>query len=48
MPQLRDQQTVALDIVRRPKWTQVHELERYMRWKDCSRANGYPFKATIL
>jgi hypothetical protein len=29
-------QTVALDIVRRPKTTPVHELERYMRCKDCS------------
>ena len=29
-------QTVALDIVRRPKATPVHELERYMRCKDCS------------
>ena len=29
-------QTVALDMVRRPKATPVHELERYMRCKDCS------------
>ena len=29
-------QTVALDIVRRPKTTPIHELERYMRCKDCS------------
>jgi len=29
-------QTVALDIVRRPKTTPVHELERYMRCKNCS------------
>jgi hypothetical protein len=28
-------QTVALDIVRRPKATPIHELERYMRCKDC-------------
>src|SRR6476619_8025731 len=28
--------TVALDIVRRPKHTPVHELERYLRCKDCS------------
>jgi hypothetical protein len=27
-------QTVALDIVRRPKTTPIHELERYMRCKD--------------
>ncbi|OMH99549.1 hypothetical protein BSN85_36460 [Bradyrhizobium brasilense] len=26
-------QAVALDIVRRPKWTPIHELERYMRCK---------------
>ena len=32
-------QTVALDIVRRPKATPIHELERYMRCKDCSRAS---------
>jgi hypothetical protein len=30
-------QTVALDIVRRPKATPIHELERYMRCKDCSQ-----------
>ena len=29
-------QTVALDIIRRPKTTPVHELERYMRCKNCS------------
>jgi hypothetical protein len=29
-------QTVALDIVRRPMTTPIHELERYMRCKDCS------------
>jgi hypothetical protein len=33
-------QTVALDIVRRPKATPVHELERYMRCKDCSQVRG--------
>jgi ribosomal protein S27E len=31
-------QAVALDIVRRPKTTPVHELERYMRCKDCSQS----------
>lgn len=35
-------QTVALDIVRRPKATPIHELERYMRCKDCSEVRGYP------
>jgi hypothetical protein len=37
-------QTVALDIVRRPKSTPVHGLERYMRCKDCSEVRGYPYK----
>ena len=37
-------QTVALDIVRRPKATPIHELERYMRCRDCSQVRGYPYK----
>jgi hypothetical protein len=37
-------QTVALDIVRRPKATPVHELERYMRCRQCSEVRGYPYK----
>ena len=41
-------QTVALDIVRRPKATPIHELERYMRCKDCSRERGYPSKRSHL
>jgi hypothetical protein len=41
-------QTVALDIVRRPKATPIHELERYMRGKDCSRVRGYPYKRSHL
>ena len=41
-------QTVALDIVRRPKATPVHELERYMRCKDCSQVRGYPYKRSHL
>jgi hypothetical protein len=41
-------QTVALDIVRRPKTTPVHELERYMRCKDCSELRGYPYKRSHL
>jgi len=36
--------TVALDIVRRPKATPIHELERYMRCEDCSQVRGYPYK----
>jgi len=41
-------QTVALDIVRRPKTTPVHELERHMGCKDCSQVRGYPFKRSHL
>ena len=41
-------QTVALDIVRRPKSTPVHELERYMRCKDCSEVRGYRYKRSHL
>jgi hypothetical protein len=35
-------QTVDLTIVRRPKATPVHELERYLRCKNCSRLSGRP------
>jgi hypothetical protein len=41
-------QTVALDVVRRPNATPIHELERYMRCKDCSRVRGYPYKRSHL
>jgi len=41
-------QTVALDIVRRPKTTPIQELERYMRCKDCSQVRGYPYKRSHL
>jgi hypothetical protein len=41
-------QTVALDIVRRPKSTSIHDLERYMRCKDCSQVRGYPYKRSHL
>jgi hypothetical protein len=41
-------QTVALDIVRRPKATPIHELERYMRCKDCSQVRRYPYKRSHL
>jgi hypothetical protein len=41
-------QTVALDIVRRPKATPIHELERYMRYRDCSQVRGYPYKRSHL
>jgi hypothetical protein len=33
-------QTVSLNIVRSPKTTPIHELERYMRCKDCSQIRG--------
>jgi hypothetical protein len=41
-------QTVALNIVRRPKSTPIHELERYMRCQDCSRLQGRPYKRSHL
>ena len=41
-------QTVALDVVRRPKTTPIHELKRYMRCKDCSQVRGYAFKRSHL
>jgi len=41
-------QTVALNIVRRPKATPIHELERYMRCKDCSQVRGSPYKRSHL
>jgi len=41
-------QTVALDIVRRPKHTPIHELERYMRCKDCSEVRRYRYKRSHL
>ena len=40
-------QTVALDIIRRPKATPIHELERRMRCQDCSRVRGYATSAAI-
>jgi hypothetical protein len=41
-------QTVALDIVGRPKTTPIHELERYLQCKDCSELRGYPYKRSHL
>jgi hypothetical protein len=41
-------QTVALDIVRRPKATPIRELERYMRCKDCSAVRDIRTSAAIL
>jgi hypothetical protein len=37
-----------LDIIRRPKTTPIHELERYMRCRDCSEVRGYPYKRSHL
>jgi hypothetical protein len=39
-------QTVALDILRRPKATPIHELEQ--RCKDCSQVRRYPYKRSHL
>jgi hypothetical protein len=41
-------QTVALDVVRRPRATPIHELERYMRCRNCSEVRGYPYKRSHL
>src|ERR1700726_140087 len=41
-------QTVALDVVRRPKTTPVHELERYMRCRQCSELRRFPYKRSHL
>jgi hypothetical protein len=41
-------QTVDLTTVRRPNATPVHELERYLRCKDCSQLRGYPYKRSRL
>jgi hypothetical protein len=38
----------AWNIVRRPKSTPIHELERYVRCKDCSQVRGYPYKRSHL
>ena len=41
-------QTVSLGIVRRPKTTSIHELERYTRCRDCSQLQGRPYKRSHL
>src|SRR5215203_3865436 len=41
-------QTVPLNMVRRPKTTPIHELERYMRCRDCSQVRGHPYKRSHL
>jgi hypothetical protein len=40
--------TIALDIIRRPKVTPIHELERRMLCQDCSRVRGYAYKRSHL
>ena len=40
--------TGALDVIRRPKTTPIHELERYMRCKDRSQVRGHAFKRSHL
>lgn len=39
---------MALDVIRRPKTTPAHELERYIRCKDCSEVRGYRYKCSHL
>lgn len=41
-------QTVALDIIRRKKTTPIHELERYMRCRQCSELQGFAYKRSHL
>jgi hypothetical protein len=41
-------QAVDLGIIRRPKTTPVHELERYMRCNPCSERSGRPYKRSAL
>ena len=41
-------QTIPLNIVRRPKTTPIHELERYMRCRECSQVRGHPYKRSHL
>ena len=40
-------QTVALDIVRRPKATPIHELERYMRCSSAPKSGAIPTSGAI-
>jgi hypothetical protein len=40
--------SAASNIVRRPKATPIHDLERYMRCRDCSEVRAYPYKGSHL
>src|SRR5713226_4214264 len=48
VPRLRHAPDRCARCVRRPKTTPIHELERYMRCKDCSQVRGYPHKRSHL
>jgi hypothetical protein len=48
VPRCNTHQTVALNTVRRPKATPIHELERSMRCRDCSQVGRYPYKRSHL
>jgi hypothetical protein len=41
-------QTVPLDIIRGRKTMPIHELDRYMRCKQCSELRGRPYKRAAL
>jgi len=41
-------QTVALDVVRRPKTTPIHEMERYIDARIARRFGAIPISAVIL
>jgi hypothetical protein len=41
-------QTVDLTTVRRPKTMPIHELERWMRCRDCSKLRGFSYKRSSL
>jgi hypothetical protein len=40
-------QTVALDVIRRPKTLPIHELERYMRCRTARGCKATPISAAI-
>jgi hypothetical protein len=40
--------TGETDIIRRPKATPIHQLERSMRCRDCSQLQGRPYKRSHL
>ena len=48
MPWLQHASDRCLDIVRQPNTTAIHELERYMRCRQCSEVRRYPYKRSHL